>query len=280
MSQLERLRLREVNKIKSKIIKAKKLSARKILTLEKQRHMMEAQISALNDSLPRIQEEFQLQENDLRAMVVEIDGLKVSCHKDEEALQSFKAAMRENPFSESNARKRQLLDELIQAQQAETQELEQARAQKHQEVQSVYQRLQSEIELTHEKVRSLEADIQTSIRLKSETSASLVTELEELGSDLERAERKSMLNNVSGAGASPEREEHWFGCPVCLVLLKPPMRIFQCPEGHILCEECKENPSMVHCPQCRCPLEGVCSRNRALEEVARSFFPMAPSETL
>ena len=55
-----------------------------------------------------------------------------------------------------------------------------------------------------------------------------------------------------GNGANSEsNEEHWFGCPVCLMLLKPPTRIFQCPEGHILCEECKENPAMVHCPQCR-----------------------------
>ena len=80
--------------------------------------------------------------------------------------------------------------------------------------------------------------------------------LEELGAQLERAERKSVLhcanaNSANGGANGGADEEQWFGCPVCLSLLRPPTRIFQCPEGHILCEECKENPAMVHCPQCR-----------------------------
>ena len=73
--------------------------------------------------------------------------------------------------------------------------------------------------------------------------------------------------------AQNEEDEDQFACPVCLELLRPPLRIFQCPEGHILCENCKENPAIVHCPQCRVPLERNCSRNRALEEVARNYFP-------
>ena len=78
----------------------------------------------------------------------------------------------------------------------------------------------------------------------------------ELRAKLEKAERNSRLNAAAAAAASSggngeSRDEEWFGCPVCLMLLTPPTRIFQCPEGHILCEECKENPAMVHCPQCR-----------------------------
>ena len=63
------------------------------------------------------------------------------------------------------------------------------------------------------------------------------------------------------------------GCPICLELLRPQLRIFQCTEGCILCKNCKENPALVHCPQCWVSLERNCSRNRALEEVARNFFP-------
>ena len=86
--------------------------------------------------------------------------------------------------------------------------------------------------------------------------------MEELRAKLEKAERNSRLNAAAAAaaaasssggcgGGESNRDEEWFGCPVCLMLLTPPTRIFQCPEGHILCEECKENPAMVHCPQCR-----------------------------
>ncbi len=95
-------------------------------------------------------------------------------------------------------------------------------------------------------------------RRRREQEAENARTLEELGAQLEKAERRSAVQ-MAAAGASSgapgggggNSEEHWFGCPVCLTLLRPPMRIFQCPEGHILCEECKENPAMVHCPQCR-----------------------------
>ena len=116
MSQLERLRHKEVNKIKYKIVKAKKVNAKKILTLEKQRHLMEAQISTLQASFPKIQEEFQRQEDELKAKVVEIDLLKMNSQKEREIIQSLKSAQKENPFSGSNPRKLQLLAELIQAQ--------------------------------------------------------------------------------------------------------------------------------------------------------------------
>ena len=75
--------------------------------------------------------------------------------------------------------------------------------------------------------------------------------MKELRAKLEKAERNSRLNAAAAEGNGERRDEEWFGCPVCLMLLTPPTRIFQCPEGHILCEECKENPAMVHCPQCR-----------------------------
>ena len=87
-----------------------------------------------------------------------------------------------------------------------------------------------------------------------------------LKEELVKAEKQRVV-------AQNEENEHQFACPVCLELLRPPLRIFQCPEGHILCENCKENPAIVHCPQCRMPLERNCSRNRALEEVARNYFP-------
>ncbi len=100
-------------------------------------------------------------------------------------------------------------------------------------------------------------------RRRLEQESSNAQALEDLCSQLERAERRSAVqlaaanaNNGCSSGAAAANggsveEEHWFGCPVCLTTLRPPMRIFQCPEGHILCEECKENPAMVHCPQCR-----------------------------
>ncbi len=52
-------------------------------------------------------------------------------------------------------------------------------------------------------------------------------------------------------------------CPVCLDTAdRPP--IYQCPEGHLLCENC--NGRLVDCPQCGHALMN--SRNRTAEVLA------------
>ena len=55
-------------------------------------------------------------------------------------------------------------------------------------------------------------------------------------------------------------------CPVCLETAhKPP--IFQCPEGHLLCQDCNER--VKEYPQCGKPLENA--RNRTAEELAEKL---------
>ena len=51
-----------------------------------------------------------------------------------------------------------------------------------------------------------------------------------------------------------------------------------------MCESCAYRPEMVHCSQCRAPLyayDGTVklSRNRALEELARTTFPVQEEES-
>lgn len=81
----------------------------------------------------------------------------------------------------------------------------------------------------------------------------------------------------SGAnpGASkqfPKSAKFLLECPVCLELAWPPKKIFQCKEGHIICEVCKSNPNMKVCPMCRIPFGSTfTSRNRQLEELARTL---------
>merc|ERR1719365_213353 len=40
-------------------------------------------------------------------------------------------------------------------------------------------------------------------------------------------------------------------CPVCLDTCRPPLQIYQCHEGHIVCESCFSKPELVTCPQLR-----------------------------
>merc|ERR1712112_247767 len=62
-------------------------------------------------------------------------------------------------------------------------------------------------------------------------------------------------------------------CPVCLDTCRPSLQIWQCLEGHIVCESCISSPELVTCPQCRLSLDGNVSRSRVLEEMAMRLFP-------
>ena len=52
-------------------------------------------------------------------------------------------------------------------------------------------------------------------------------------------------------------------CPVCYEALKPPKRIFQCTNGHLVCEICQRQPQLRGCPTCRQPIMG---RATAMEQ--------------
>ena len=55
-------------------------------------------------------------------------------------------------------------------------------------------------------------------------------------------------------------------CPVCYDEMIPPMKIFQCINGHSLCENCKDN--VTTCPSCRVSLRGnAMSRNILAESL-------------
>jgi len=64
-------------------------------------------------------------------------------------------------------------------------------------------------------------------------------------------------------------------CPICMEVMAPPSRIWQCKMGHVICETCKErvwkeNGADLPCPTCKtAPFIG---RNLALERVARTLF--------
>jgi len=60
-----------------------------------------------------------------------------------------------------------------------------------------------------------------------------------------------------------------FECPICFEEMKPPMRIWQCVDGHPVCEGCRKKLDSKGCPSCNRSVEG---RNIALEKMARSLY--------
>ena len=62
-------------------------------------------------------------------------------------------------------------------------------------------------------------------------------------------------------------------CCSCGCICKPPCKIYQCAEGDLLCERCKDKltPDTV-CKGCNCLLLGQVSRNKGLEKIAAKYF--------
>jgi len=69
-------------------------------------------------------------------------------------------------------------------------------------------------------------------------------------------------NNIAEARAE-------FECPVCAEVMSPPAHIWQCGDGHILCQNCRNHPEVRNCPECRGKIVG---RNLAMERVAERVF--------
>ena len=85
----------------------------------------------------------------------------------------------------------------------------------------------------------------------------------------------SASNLASGGnGGNSALFDKDFECSICLEEMKPPVKIFQCKNGHVMCEACKNHPEVMTCPICRIPLEGTSSlmRNIPMEKLARSYF--------
>ena len=182
--------------------------------------------------------------------LADIRVLAENAAQESRLIEGLKNQQMENRFSSSAAEKGRLLEELEVVQKREARELQEEVRQRVGDVEVRKLRAQSEAEVLEEKVRILKAEEANLESQKTRLTTEHEASMEDLMGQLEKAERKSRLNAAAAANGG-HKDEDWFGCPVCLMLLSPPTRIFQCPEGHTLCEECKENPAMVHCPQCR-----------------------------
>ena len=57
-------------------------------------------------------------------------------------------------------------------------------------------------------------------------------------------------------------------CPICFYEMVPPVRIFQCRDGHLVCETCKDGLEPCICPECR---QEVTGRAIGVEKLLRSL---------
>jgi len=82
---------------------------------------------------------------------------------------------------------------------------------------------------------------------------------------LEREIRSKLLQSLS----VPVPEEKVPECPACMEKMKPPLQIFNCPNGHLICSDCKPNVPGNRCTDCKTPYAG---RANGTEKIVRSLM--------
>lgn len=174
------------------------------------------------------------------------------------------------------------------------------------------QRLLTAIDVKHEKLADLKASHEAEIETLTRQIDNLQDQLEEamkarlsmitrqvrevkrteedirhMKRQLDNFDRYSSASTVSLGGSEAARAvpinmstpelamfDKDFECSVCLDDMRPPLKIFQCRNGHVLCETCKNHPEVTSCPSCRIPLAGTNAlmRNIPMEKLAKSYY--------
>lgn len=79
--------------------------------------------------------------------------------------------------------------------------------------------------------------------------------------------------NDDETGDNDDLESH-LQCPVCLELMVPPTRIWQCAKSHPICQGCKNKMDQINdrfCPICRS--QPIMGRAHTIESIVRSLYP-------
>ena len=110
------------------------------------------------------------------------------------------------------------------------------------------------------KIKELEASL-------DEINKKHQMEMNQLEKDI--AMTNSQLQKLNHVSENPGLEKE-FECPVCLEVMGPPKKIFQCVNGHLICDACKNHPDIRSCPSCRVVIvTSQFTRNIPMERLIR-----------
>ena len=136
--------------------------------------------------------------------------------------------------------------ELMAIQQQEVNALKKAHADEEQRIEFEIRKLEAELESILAPVRLL-----ASLRNSSPEEKNVIIE---------------QRNNAKLSELEQELQ-----CCSCMQICCPPIMIYQCPEGDLICQHCKDQ--VTTCPGCNISLNNqLLSRNKVLENIARKYL--------
>ncbi len=169
------------------------------------------------------------------------------------------------------------------------------------ELRELKSRQEEEMEPVSSRVDSLQEQLDQAMKRRMAMITRHVREVRDREEDIGRVRRKlenldrhnaGACGGLGPAGSHPELPgsrpaglEKDFECSVCLEEMRPPARIFQCRNGHVMCGDCAEHPeAATRCPSCRVPLRAAgpaagappgssgLVRNFPMEKLAASYY--------
>ena len=134
--------------------------------------------------------------------------------------------------------------------------------------QNEVERLTQEIEDGKDETQKLKSTIKKLERqLKEKEHAITMRETMKIKQIREITKLQQKKELVSKKGTSDIKEDS-LECPICFEIPLAPLKVFQCKNGHVYCETCKNKPRMDVCPQCRVALSKTEPiRNIVFEEI-------------
>jgi len=190
-------------------------------------------------------------------------GVKLSKTRNVKALlEKLSEFLTENNLEEQIEEERKDIHRKIESKNEEISQKRETHRHKLNKIHEAYKReIQEENERHLEDLKETETDISS---LKHQ-----LQELEQLNLAV-TSKISCTKSNSSVSGIASDRVRELLECPVCLEEMRPPKKIFQCSNGHVICELCKNNPEVRSCPTCRLTFRGHIVRNIVAEKLARN----------
>merc|ERR1712170_314692 len=95
-----------------------------------------------------------------------------------------------------------------------------------------------------------------------------MNEIKSLRKDGDQQEKRMVIEDSNAKLSELESE---LQCCSCLKVCCPPGKIYQCPEGDLLCDQCRDTVTI--CPACNIALNPqLISRNKVLENISMKYF--------
>eukprot|EP00092_Neocalanus_flemingeri_P080238 GFUD01100073.1.p1 GENE.GFUD01100073.1~~GFUD01100073.1.p1 ORF type:complete len:644 (-),score=201.76 GFUD01100073.1:19-1950(-) len=141
------------------------------------------------------------------------------------------------------------------------------------EEEAMIEKEQNEKECMQSRHSAEEERIQREIAKLDEELESILAP-SQLLSSLTSTQKSSSVTKIAPAKPELTELEQELECCCCGKVCSPPTKIYQCPEGDLICEVCRGGAGarLETCPTCKVELAGMVSRNKVLENIAKKYF--------